>query len=444
MLTLIGVAAAVFAQGMAAASSVTDGRVNWLAENATPVRSIDPRMEDYSDLQFLKAAIGGARVVQLGEQSHGDGAVFLAKARLVKFLHKEMGFDVLVWESGMFDCREADWALQDPTRDVEDAWKEGVFGVWAASAQVRPLLEYIRATESAPAQGGRRLEVAGYDCQFSSGRVERWLDSVAAFAKPLGEDHPATRVIEALKREQSWFTDGQAPEGTLEGIVAGLGNLGQLLDASRERLVASHGEAEVAFMRRTVDDAVATVRMTQAYANHKGGDLNVRDQRMGENLLWLARERYKGRKLIVWAASMHEVHDVTAIRPSFNPGMYKGTVTAGTVAHGTLGAAMYTVAFETFDGRAGRWFSRAGPLAEAPKGSLAELMSGIERPYAFVDLRGLPQGHWLRGRVTMRPLGYAPMEAEWAKQVDGVFYIRTMFPATRWGMAPEGVVLTVK
>lgn len=66
-------------------------RVRWLAENASPVRSIAPEDEDFSDLAPLAAALGDARVVMLGEATHGDGETFRAKARLVRFLHRELG-----------------------------------------------------------------------------------------------------------------------------------------------------------------------------------------------------------------------------------------------------------------------------------------------------------------------------------------------------------------
>ena len=33
--------------------------------------------------------------------------------------------------------------------------------------------------------------------------------------------------------------------------------------------------------------------------------MNIRDAQMADNLLWLARERYAGRKIIVWAATSH-------------------------------------------------------------------------------------------------------------------------------------------
>ncbi|MGH9894114.1 MAG: erythromycin esterase family protein, partial [bacterium] len=66
------------------------------------VRSIDPADEDFKDLEPLIKAIGSARVVQLGEPSHGAGSSFAAKARLIKFLHRRMGFDVVAWESGLY------------------------------------------------------------------------------------------------------------------------------------------------------------------------------------------------------------------------------------------------------------------------------------------------------------------------------------------------------
>src|SRR5262245_21383393 len=91
-----------------------EARIAWLKDNAVTVQSIDPDdSDDFSDLEPLKQLIGDARVVALGEQSHGDGAVFYAKGRLIKFLHEQMGFDVLAWESGMFDCREVDRAIRD-------------------------------------------------------------------------------------------------------------------------------------------------------------------------------------------------------------------------------------------------------------------------------------------------------------------------------------------
>ena len=64
-------------------------RIAGLKKDAVAIRSIDPSIadDDFADLKPLMTAIGEARIVVLGEESHGDGATFLAKGRLIKFLH---------------------------------------------------------------------------------------------------------------------------------------------------------------------------------------------------------------------------------------------------------------------------------------------------------------------------------------------------------------------
>jgi len=92
-------------------SSVLDDSIKtkWLSENAMPIHSIDPNDDDFADLMPLKHILGSARIVMLGEATHGDGATFYAKQRLVRFLHEVMGFNVLAWEAHFFRIRLQRW-----------------------------------------------------------------------------------------------------------------------------------------------------------------------------------------------------------------------------------------------------------------------------------------------------------------------------------------------
>jgi len=71
----------VLAQQLNAADVDRAARIAWLKEHAIALRSINPIDEDFSDLEPLRKTIGDVRIVQLGEQSHGDGATFHAKGR---------------------------------------------------------------------------------------------------------------------------------------------------------------------------------------------------------------------------------------------------------------------------------------------------------------------------------------------------------------------------
>jgi erythromycin esterase-like protein len=47
-------------------------------------------------------SIGEADIVLLGEPSHGDGGAMQMKTRLVKYLHEQKGFDVLLFEADLY------------------------------------------------------------------------------------------------------------------------------------------------------------------------------------------------------------------------------------------------------------------------------------------------------------------------------------------------------
>src|SRR5438094_957924 len=118
----------------------------WIAGNAVAVRSVDAADEDFSDLEPLMKAIGPAQVVQLGEPGHGAGTSFAAKVRLIKFLHQRMGFDVLVWESGMYDVTLSDAGMRGSDEAIAAA-RRGVFQLWSGAEEVRPLFDYVKASQ---------------------------------------------------------------------------------------------------------------------------------------------------------------------------------------------------------------------------------------------------------------------------------------------------------
>jgi erythromycin esterase len=146
------------------------------------VRSIEPMDTDYRDLQGLQAAVGGARIVLLGEQTHGEGSTFSAKIRLIKFLHEKMGFEVLAFESGLYDCARI-WENVQAGGQLSQEVTGSLFYIYATSVQMGPLFDYLQGEGHTE----HPLILTGFESQHTGVKAktqlfddfERWLNKRA-------------------------------------------------------------------------------------------------------------------------------------------------------------------------------------------------------------------------------------------------------------------------
>ena len=418
-----------------------EARVRWLAANGVPIRSADPADAEFSDLMPLKEAIGPARVVLLGEQSHGDGTTFLMKCRLVKFFHEVMGFEVLAWESGLYDCREMEAALH---RDVplQEAVLKGIFAIWGASRQVLPVFEYARSTYG----GTTPLEMAGFDCQFSAAasresfpaKIRRFLEAAGPSALSPEEAKllPSALDLQALMKMKA---EERRPYREF------VGRLPRIIEANRPALLAAMSAAEIDFWDRSARNLKNLYEMIEVLAAgklSKASDNNSRDRAMGETLVWLANERYRGRKIVVWAASFHNMWRGSEIETGV-PGLdYKELRTMGDEVLERLGDEAYSIAFTAYQGKMGvahRPAADAKDLEVPAPDSLEAAFHGTGNAFMFLDFRKLRNDprNWIREGVVARPLGYSPMKTDWTRHFDAMVFTDVMVPSSRAeGQAP--------
>src|SRR6185312_6257393 len=74
--------------------------LEWLRQNAIAFKT-ERAETGFDDLRPLEALVGDARIVGLGEATHGTAEFFRMKHRLVEFLASEMGFTYFAIEANM-------------------------------------------------------------------------------------------------------------------------------------------------------------------------------------------------------------------------------------------------------------------------------------------------------------------------------------------------------
>lgn len=117
--------------------------------------------EDYSDLSFLKPLLKDKTVVSLGENFHRVGEYASMKTRLVKYLHEELGFEVIAFESGLAEASVVNDVADELT--AAEMMDNSIFDVWK-SAETLELFNYIKQSR----QTDKPLQLAGYDMQYTS------------------------------------------------------------------------------------------------------------------------------------------------------------------------------------------------------------------------------------------------------------------------------------
>lgn len=413
----------------------SDSRVDWLSANAARIRSVDPHDDDFFDLEPLKNAIGDSRVVMLGEQTHGDGTTFLAKTRIIQFLHQEMGFDLIAFESGFYDVAKS-WQLIQAGEHARAAMRRSLPGI-SRVEETQALIDYIERT----ARTDRPLEITGVDSQlrgtasadFLASDLKTFLAGIGADTSSLADGSPLESALRTMGAVGGYTAPDSAVHPTIASLRREVALRTQDQDSPEIKFWTQMLEnLQVAAWDEALIDLIMEVESPweQRILMAGGG----RDVQMGRNIIWLARDRYPDRKIIVWAANAHTMrnqHLPELLPPRVNLGDF---VSMGHVAWETLGDEIYSVGFTAYEGVSWRpGLSREYPIDpdQTPEVELEELFRETGFEYAFLDVRSPPPGgDWLRKPLWIRGGGHATGNKLLHTAFDGLFYMQVLEPAT--------------
>jgi erythromycin esterase len=256
----------------------------WLVANAH-VLNTTQLGPDTSDLFPLRSMIGSSEVVGLGDVTHGTHEVYTVKLRVIDYLVREMGFDVLGWEAPFPLVERINAYVQggagDPRALLGEMYTLTYF-FWDAE-EILALVEWMR--EYNAHRGARPpVHLVGFDVT----QPDAASNAVVAYLRTVD---PATAVtVEqqyACARASSLSIDEACK-------VKATSILNSILTREAELTALSSAKA--------FGEALHQARVVVQSRWIFGLD---RDQAMAENILWLRQHRGSARRMILWAHSAH-------------------------------------------------------------------------------------------------------------------------------------------
>jgi len=138
----------------------------WLKENTIVLDSIQAG-SGFEDMQPLKAMIGDARIVALGEV-HLNGDFYKVKHRMVEFLVNEMGFTVFAIEATFAGALELNDYILTGNGDPQRALGALVYPAWNTE-EVLAMVNWMREYNSTHE---KKVKFYGFDNKPATGSAK--------------------------------------------------------------------------------------------------------------------------------------------------------------------------------------------------------------------------------------------------------------------------------
>lgn len=307
-----------------------------------------------SDYDELLGTIGSARLVLLGEASHGTGEFYFERALLTQRLIAEKGFAAVVVEADWPDAYRVNRYVRGESNDPGADAALGAFHrfprwMWR-NTEIRRFVDWLRQFNQSRSTPGERAGFYGMDLYSLHASVE-------AVIGYLEKVDPAG-AARARSRYACFDHFGDEPQAYGYATVLGLAEpcenevVGQLVEMQRRAADLATRDGRVAadeffFAEQNARLAKNAEAYYRAMFSGRVASWNLRDRHMVETIDALIphlKQHGYGSKLVVWAHNSH-LGDARATDMAL-----AGELNVGQLARERYGSATFSVGFTTHTG----------------------------------------------------------------------------------------------
>lgn len=393
------------AQAQAAASAIkpvnpseAEAVTKWLKESAIPLKSLEAG-RGFDDLKPLKKILKDARIVGLGEATHGSREFFQFKHRMLEFLVKEMGYTVFAIEASYAGCNNINDYVLHGKGDRAKALASQGFWTWDTN-EVSDMIDWMREyNKTAPA--GRKVKFLGYDVQHYGQGIDLVIDYLKKTAPEYAERADAT--FKPLRLSMQQYNQRSAEEKAQDGrqLLELIGHL----SFHETRFARATSPAEFGY---ALHHARNVFQFYESYVNAMKDPKYPfnRDYYMAENIEYLLNAEPPGTRMVVWAHNAHIYYGNLGQTPAMGAHLRKMFGDA----YYALGFSFNEGGFQSRDmGQKGRGALTEFTLGPAPEGVGDWYFARPGIANYLVNFRSAPQegavAQWLTSTLPMRSIG---------------------------------------
>ncbi|MBK9485483.1 MAG: erythromycin esterase family protein [Chitinophagaceae bacterium] len=378
----------IFFSNFILAQTESNSAASWLNKNFIPIKYVKAE-NGFDDLNPLKDLIGDARIVSLGECTHGSSEVFSMKHRMLEYLVKEKGFTIFSIEANMPEA----YALNEYIIDGKGDPRKLMAGMYFWTWNTQEVLDMIEWMKKYNETATKKIMFTGFDMQFSDVSIKILREYLIVNNNNLLSilnDYDSLYKKKQMKKNES--TDNF-----------------KKLKADAQILLDSLNARKPMAYNKDFNWAFQNARILWQYAaNHFSNP--ARDESMAENVKWILDENPSA-KIVLWAHNGH-------IRKDKDGFEYKSM---GEYLDKMYGKQMIAIGFATAEGtytavqRDGKKFiglDSANTLL-TKEGSYESFFNIAETADFILDLRNISKDQegtgWIQEKRLFRSIGAVAM-----------------------------------
>ncbi|MEO8621223.1 MAG: erythromycin esterase family protein [bacterium] len=397
----------------------------WAAAHAIPLRTIEAG-GDVNDLSPLDSLVGSARVVAIGEPTHGAHEPLALRNRLVQYLVEHMGFTAVAIETGFSESHSVARYIAGGPGDARSITRDGLSWGFGNFGENAALIEWLHNWNADPTHT-RKVHFYGFDLSGAANgafpNARNGIDSVLAY---LTRTDSAAASAAHVSLDQylgrfSSYTYDKLSSSDRARLAAGLAQLSDALRSAKRKLVDASSDEDYEWMLHRVIVAQQVHRMLDVSPPMSPSpdippdafrESQARDSGMAENVRWALERGGSAGRLVIFAHNGHVMN--SSVEGGIWSAYTQPPAAMGKYLRSALGRDLVVIG-----GTSG--------VAPSVKGTadVDDALSQVGVPRFLLDLRGTDGGAmgWLSERHTLRANETTVMIVTARSAFDAVYYV---------------------